>query len=312
VLVSGSYTSVPVNLKSQFRQFIYLWSFQRKGAALDVAHMIREAREISADVKDKFGIDLIDKEILEIGPGPFLVQARYFAAKNKVVGIDSDVISDRFSIRKSAQMLRANGAFRTFKTMARKAAGIDRIYRSEICRELGIARVPQVQVEHGDATALPFNDAQFDFVHCRSVVHSVPEPERAVREMARVVRPGGVVHLDLHLYASYNGALDPRTMTGTDSTYYWAHLRSPDGAKDMALLNRLRLQEWNALFHELLPGCLVRATRSDERIRAIGEEFQTRGELKEYSIEELTSHALDVLWRKPGGSPEALISRGSS
>lgn len=47
----------------------------------------------------------------------------------------------------------------------------------------------------GDAHALPLPDACFDAAFAHMVLHSLEEPERAVREMARVVRPGGRVVL---------------------------------------------------------------------------------------------------------------------
>lgn len=41
--------------------------------------------------------------------------------------------------------------------------------------------------------ALPFSDASFDAAVMSLVIFFVPEPARGVAEMARVVRPGGVV-----------------------------------------------------------------------------------------------------------------------
>jgi ubiquinone/menaquinone biosynthesis C-methylase UbiE len=52
----------------------------------------------------------------------------------------------------------------------------------------------------GDGFALAFPDGAFDLAVCRHVLQSVPEPERVVAEMARVVRPGGWVHLLLEDY----------------------------------------------------------------------------------------------------------------
>lgn len=45
----------------------------------------------------------------------------------------------------------------------------------------------------GDAMALPFDGGQFDAADMALVIHFVPDPAKGVAEMARVVRPGGVV-----------------------------------------------------------------------------------------------------------------------
>jgi len=50
-----------------------------------------------------------------------------------------------------------------------------------------------VVFQPGDATALPYGDAAFDAAVMALVIFFVPDPARAVAEMARVVRPGGSV-----------------------------------------------------------------------------------------------------------------------
>jgi ubiquinone/menaquinone biosynthesis C-methylase UbiE len=47
----------------------------------------------------------------------------------------------------------------------------------------------------GDAAVLPFEDGSFDVVYCRFLLEYLRAPEQAVREMARVCRPGGRVLL---------------------------------------------------------------------------------------------------------------------
>jgi len=45
------------------------------------------------------------------------------------------------------------------------------------------------------AEALPFQDAQFDFVICTQVFEYLPDPGQAVAEIKRVLRQGGVLFL---------------------------------------------------------------------------------------------------------------------
>ncbi len=48
-----------------------------------------------------------------------------------------------------------------------------------------------LQLHRGDATLLPFPDGSFDVVLAVTVLCLVPDAAQAVREMARVLRPGG-------------------------------------------------------------------------------------------------------------------------
>jgi ubiquinone/menaquinone biosynthesis C-methylase UbiE len=51
---------------------------------------------------------------------------------------------------------------------------------------------PRINIQTGDACNLQFADGQFDRALSLLVLHFVAEPKRAVAEMRRVVRPGGV------------------------------------------------------------------------------------------------------------------------
>jgi SAM-dependent methyltransferase len=42
---------------------------------------------------------------------------------------------------------------------------------------------------------LPFSPASFDFVYCIGVVQHTPDPERTIRSLARLVKPGGQIAL---------------------------------------------------------------------------------------------------------------------
>lgn len=81
-------------------------------------------------------------------------------------------------------------------------------------------RDERAQFDVGDAMALPVESGTYDATVSGLVLNFVPQPERAVAEMARVTRPGGVVALYVWDYAGkmqfmrhfWNAAaaLDPR------------------------------------------------------------------------------------------------------
>lgn len=53
----------------------------------------------------------------------------------------------------------------------------------------------QIHFQEGDVLHLPFEDGTFDLVWCSRVVHGLSDQVAGVRELARVVRPGGRVVL---------------------------------------------------------------------------------------------------------------------
>lgn len=52
---------------------------------------------------------------------------------------------------------------------------------------------PRITIRQADACALPFENGAFDRAMALLVLHFVPESGKAIAEMARIVRPGGVV-----------------------------------------------------------------------------------------------------------------------
>jgi len=74
------------------------------------------------------------------------------------------------------------------QSFARSASGVDLSPGM-----LEKARARGLDVVLGSATELPFDDNRFDVTCSFKVLAHVPEIERALAEMARVTRPGGIV-----------------------------------------------------------------------------------------------------------------------
>ena len=56
-----------------------------------------------------------------------------------------------------------------------------------------LARFPHVVVEQADITDLRYADNSFDAVVAANVIHLLPEPGEALKELKRVTRPGGTI-----------------------------------------------------------------------------------------------------------------------
>lgn len=65
--------------------------------------------------------------------------------------------------------------------------------RSQVKDTTDVAQ--QIQFQEGDVLHLPFEDGTFDLVWCSRVIHGLSDQLAGVRELARVVRPGGQVVL---------------------------------------------------------------------------------------------------------------------
>ena len=102
-------------------------------------------------------------DMLEVAPGPgFLSIEMAKGGKFRVTGLDIS---------------------KTFVELARKNAA-----------EAGI----KVDFREGNASAIPFADNSFDLLVCRAAFKNFSEPVKALREMNRVLRPGGTgVVIDL-------------------------------------------------------------------------------------------------------------------
>jgi len=118
-----------------------------------------------------------------------------------------------------------------------RIAGID---AAEVYVAAAQARAhdPRIDLRHGDAAAMPYETASFDAALSQLVLQFVPAPQAALAQMARVVRPGGVVAAAV--WNSYGGMphqrmfwdiaamLDPRAAAERDRNFFRPMTRRGD------------------------------------------------------------------------------------
>ncbi|HEX5167177.1 MAG TPA: methyltransferase domain-containing protein [Thermomicrobiales bacterium] len=85
-----------------------------------------------------------------------------------------------------------------------------------------------VTVDLGDAYALPYDDQCFDIAHCERVLMHLADPQAALQEMRRVVRPGGrVVAVEPDWQMIPFDHSDPEAMMALYAQHL-KHIRQPD------------------------------------------------------------------------------------
>ena len=98
------------------------------------------------------------------------------------------------------------------KRLGLNSIGVDVLkYSAQFCRDQGL------QAQVGSLTDTGFEDESFDLVTAMNVLEHIPETEEGLREIHRVLRPGGIVglivpsggylkaHLLRHRYRNYHG-----------------------------------------------------------------------------------------------------------
>ncbi len=155
----------------------------------------------------------IGGRILEVGVGTGL-SLPYYSGRNQVVGVDL-----------SEQML--------VKARERVANG-------------GLSHVEDLAIM--DAEQLDFPDSSFDVVSAQCVVNTVPHPEKALEEFARVLKPGGEIVLLNRIGAdggprrAFERLFQPvASRFGWRSDFPWSRFDSwlADSSHEMQLLERL-------------------------------------------------------------------------
>lgn len=91
--------------------------------------------------------------------------------------------------------------WRRFKKLpAVKVMGIDYAPSMLAGARKRFANNPQVEVQHADAAQLPFADNSYDTAAIANSIHCFPTVDGALRDILRVLKPGGTLAANVLLY----------------------------------------------------------------------------------------------------------------
>lgn len=118
---------------------------------------------------------------------------------------------------------------------------------SEAMGRAGTLREWTVRGETADAQELPFADASFDTVIAMHMLYHVPDQERAIAEMHRVLKPGGT------LAVTTNGLNNMRALYGLTTAFGSAATDPAAAAFGFDRATRLLEAQFGNVTHEVHP-----------------------------------------------------------
>ncbi len=303
--MATTYSSLSSGVRAFGREIRGLYRIRTRDVPGDVARTLAHLRDVERSAVALGGSEHRGLDVLVVGCGQTPREVLGFGARNRVTGIDLDVVPTGIDPISYLRLLRQNGAVRVAKTLGRKALGIDRRFAAEMQRQIGAPSASSPVIRQMNAEAMSFADESFDLVYSYSVFEHLPDPAAVLAEMGRVLRPGGAGFVSAHYWTSESGAHDIRVFAGDrEDVPLWAHLRPAHRHEitENAHLNYWRVEQYRRLFASVPDGQVEVEFHEPDRLAVLADELQRirdAGELGGYADEELLGVNISMMWRRP-------------
>jgi SAM-dependent methyltransferase len=284
-----------------------LYRTRKHSMAFEVRSAASNYRSIANTYLALTNRPLKGESVLIVGAGQTPREIVTFGTANKVTAIDLDVVPQGIRPGPYLQLLRQNGLTRTLKTVGRKVLGFDRKFNAALRSAVG-SGVDAIDATYlqMDASKMTFTDNTFDLAYSFSVFEHLPDPGAVLTHIVRVLRPGGVLSISVHIYAAEGGCHDLRIFAGDRASIpYWAQLRPLHERTviESCYMNKWSLEQWRKLFAEHCPGAEITLEPHEppfgDQLVAELAQIRAGGELGDYTDEELLTVNVRAVWQKP-------------
>ena len=137
-----SYASTYGFVRDRLREVRHLYRRHKEDAGQRATRVVADMEAVAAALREQAGLELVGRSVLDVGLGQSHGHMLWMAAHNRVVGIDLDISPRSWHLGDYLSVPRENGFTWFYKTVGRKALGLDRRFAAELARPLGISRPP--------------------------------------------------------------------------------------------------------------------------------------------------------------------------
>lgn len=216
-----------------------------------------------------------------------------------VTGVDLEYVRADRRPDKYLRIWRANGLERAIKTAFWDYIYGPRYYRAlQDCAPFPLNR-RGLHFRRHTAERLPFDDDVFDLVVSHEVFEHIADVPAAVAEVRRVLKPGGLAYVNIHLFPSISGGhhVDWKYPDEEPSTTVppWDHLRERRFPQHPSWINELRERDYRPIFEAAFEILAWEPSAYEGRALLTP---AIKAELPDYPEDELLKKGVIILARK--------------
>lgn len=250
--MKASMSGQRISLRSRLRSSFNIFKAYRSGVFGEVDNEIGFYSKLKDVLKQQGKKEVQGAHILDLGCGQRAVQMALFQAEGaEITGIDMEVPTFQMNWKVFFKVVRINGLERAFKSLIRHILFDRRFYRALSKKYGETVSFDHLDIRIMDATRLSFRDKKFDFIYSIWVFEHIDDVDKALSELNRVLKPGGIAWVGIHLYPSLSGGhnldwMNP-DISPPENIPPWDHLlenRYPANA----FLNKFTLKQHRKLF----------------------------------------------------------------